>query len=102
MSREQGDIRGHQVVGSDGEIIGTVSDVFYDDHVNGPKWLVVDPGLFRRERLVPIEGSYETDDGRLVLPYDKKWVKHGPTVSGDHYPDAASTRRAEAHYHAEP
>ncbi len=101
MSNEQGNLRGHPVVGSNGEVIGTVSDVFSDDHVNGPKWLVVDPGLFRKERLVPIEGSYETEDGTLVLPYDKKWVTHGPAVDREHYPDAASQRLAQAHYHAE-
>jgi sporulation protein YlmC with PRC-barrel domain len=99
---EPGDIRGHEVVGADGEVIGTVSDVFYDDHVDRPKWLVVDPGLLRKERLVPIEGSYESDDGRLVLPYDKKWVKDGPTVSSDHYPDPATTQLAERHYHDVP
>jgi sporulation protein YlmC with PRC-barrel domain len=98
MTVEQGHLRGHEVIDVDGEVVGTVSDVFYDDHLNRPKWLVVDPGVFRKERLVPIDGAYETDDGKIVLPYDKQWVKNGPAVSGDHYPDRATTQRASQHY----
>jgi sporulation protein YlmC with PRC-barrel domain len=94
-------MRGHQVIDAAGETVGTVSDVFFDDHSNRPKWLVVDPGVFRKERLVPIDGAYETEEGTIVLPYDKRWVKSGPTVSGDHYPDGPTIQLASQHYEVE-
>lgn len=98
-TQQQGEFHGHEVIDVDGDVIGHVSDVLYDDHVGGPKWLVVDPGIFRKERLVPIEGSYETDDGKIVIPFDKRWVKEGPTVNHEHYPDSATTKLADQHYH---
>ncbi len=101
MSTEQREFRGLEVIDADGEVIGTVSDVFYDDHADAPTWFVIKSGLLRKKRLVPVEGSHETDDGRLVLPYDKQWVTNGPTVRSEYYPDAATTQLAAQHYQIE-
>ena len=62
---------GHQVIDEHGEPVGTVSDVFYDDETSTePTWLVVDPGVFRKERLVPrIDEEWPTvvDSHRAVV-----------------------------------
>lgn len=92
---------GHEVIDEHGEAVGTVSDVFYDDRTNKPQWLVVDPGVLRKERLVPIDGSYETDEGKLMIPFDKKWIKQAPPVDGDHYPDQATRQHAAQHFDVE-
>ena len=55
----------------------------------------------RKKRLVPVEGSHETDDGRLVLPYDKQCVMNGPAARSECYPDAATTQLAAQHYQIE-
>ncbi|MCB1002211.1 MAG: PRC-barrel domain-containing protein [Acidimicrobiales bacterium] len=90
---------GHQVIDEHGEPVGTVSDVFYDDETSTePTWLVVDPGVFRKERLVPIAGSYETDEGKIVVPFDRKWIKQAPVVDAHHYPDDAARQHAEQHF----
>ena len=92
---------GHPVIDDQGERVGTVSDVFYDDASDEPKWLVIDPGVFRKERLVPIDGSYETEDGSIVVPFDRNWIKHAPTVDGHHYPDETTRQHAAQHFRSD-
>ncbi len=89
---------GHEVIGADGETVGKVTDVVYDDTSNRPTWLIVKPGLLRAEHYVPVEGSYTTEDGDVVLPFDKQWVKSAPTASGDHVMDSGLERELLAHY----
>lgn len=89
---------GHHVVDQHGEDVGTVSDVFYDDERDVPTWLVVDPGLLRKERLVPVDGSYATDDGRIIVPFDREWIRHAPSVDGRHVADRATRAHAAHHF----
>ncbi|MEM8745283.1 MAG: hypothetical protein AAF945_16385 [Actinomycetota bacterium] len=81
--------------------VGTITDALYDDRdgqAADPRWLVVDPGILRSERLVPAAGSWETESGELVIPFDKGWVKDAPTVSSDHVVDAVTEKAAIDHY----
>lgn len=83
----------HDVMDETGEIIGTVSDVLYedpprdaigDDMAAKPTWLVVDPGFLRAAHYVPVAGSYRTDSGAVVVPWNKDWIRHGLKAKGDH------------------
>lgn len=89
---------GHQVVDPDGNTLGEVSDVIYDDVTNEPTWMVVNPGLIQAEHYAPIEGSYTTDDGRVVVPFDKSWLKKAPKATGNHVLDSSTIRELEHHY----
>ncbi|MEP1124067.1 MAG: PRC-barrel domain-containing protein [Ilumatobacter sp.] len=89
---------GHEVIGSDGETVGKVTDVVYDDTTNQPTWLVVKPGFLRAEHYAPVEGSYTTEDGNIVLPFDKQWLKAAPVASGDHVMDSGLQRDLVHHY----
>lgn len=89
---------GHDVIDRDGETVGTVSDVFYEDGATDPSWLVVDPGVFRKERLVPVEGSYETREGKIMVPFDKNWIKDAPKVDGSTYPDLSLRQQSAQHF----
>jgi|SRR5215213_5832227 len=67
----------------DGDKIGTVADVFYDDATGAPEWLLVQTGLFgRRETFVPLE-SARTEGSDIVVPYAKDFVKDAPNVDTD-------------------
>lgn len=89
---------GHQVVDTEGHALGEVSDVIYDDATNEPVWMVVKPGLIRAQHYAPIEGSYTTDDGRVVVPFDKNWLKKAPKATGSHVLDGATVEELERHY----
>ncbi len=97
MTNEQKSYVGHDMTNQDGDSIGKITDVLYDDDDNEPKWLVVKPGLLQSERYVPIERSYETADGHIVVPFDKKWIQAAPKA-GDHVMTAQVAGEAAGHY----
>jgi uncharacterized protein YrrD len=74
--------RGDGVLAADGERIGKLEEVYFDDATGRPEWVAVGTGFFSKNRLVPAEGLRLTPDG-LVLPYSKDVVKHAPDVHGD-------------------
>lgn len=95
---------GHYVLDERGDDIGRVVDVIYtdpdatDDGSMTPHWLVVDPGLLRAAHYVPIEGSYISDSGAVIVPWDKRWVKSAPKASGDHLLTHDQVTELEQHY----
>ncbi len=92
--------RGHQVIDTKGDTVGTVTDVLYDADAQPekPSWMVVNPGIFRAEHYVPIDGAYATKDDRIVVPFDKRWIKAAPKASGDHVLNAPIRRELQVHY----
>ncbi len=101
MPQEHPNYIDHEVINENQETLGTVTDVLYDDGDNEPKWLVVKPGLLQAERFVPIERSYQTEDGSVVVPFDKRWLKAAPKA-GNHVltPDVAA--EVAGHYDVNP
>jgi uncharacterized protein YrrD len=91
------ELTGHPVFDQHHDKVGRVSDVVYDE-MGEPKWAIVDPGPLRSEKFVPVEGAYTTNDGDVVVPYDKSHVKTAPKVSRDHIIDSATERRLVRHY----
>jgi hypothetical protein len=95
---------GHQVLDERGDELGRVVDVIYtdpasrDDGAMVPNWLVVDPGRLRAAHYVPIEGSYVTEAGQVVVPWDKRWVKSAPKANGDHLLSHGQIVELEQHY----
>jgi hypothetical protein len=90
-------LTGHQVVDDHHERVGTVRDVLYDDS-GEPRWAVVDPGVMRAEKFVPVEGSYLTEEGELVIPYGKDQVKQSPKAPRNHVLDSHTELVLEEHY----
>lgn len=71
---------GADIVGKDGEKIGTLGSVYMDDATGQPEWLAVKTGLFgRKESFVPIQGA-DADGDDLRVPYEKNLVKDAPNV----------------------
>jgi len=71
---------GGTVVGTDGDKIGKVGQVFLDDQTGNPEWVTVTTGLFgTAESFVPLaQGTVQGDEIRV--PYDKAKVKGAPRV----------------------
>ncbi len=74
---------GGNVIDNDGDKIGSVGQVYVDDHTNEPSWVTVNTGLFGSgESFAPLQGaSLEGNDVRVS--YDKSTVKDAPRVAAD-------------------
>lgn len=90
-------LTGHEVLDQQHDKVGTVRDVLYDD-TGAPKWAVVDPGPLRSKHFVPVEGSYMSEAGEMVIPYAKEQVKQGPKAPRDHVLDTRTETLLEQHY----
>jgi hypothetical protein len=93
---------GHEVLDEHSQHIGQVTDVFYDqetvDVLPAPTWLVVDPGVLRSSHYVPVAGCYRTEEGAIVVPWDKEWVKSSTKATGDHVLTQEEREQLRSHY----
>ena len=68
------------MIGSDGDKIGTVGQVYVDPDTGRPKWVTVRTGLFgMRESFVPLDAAEQTGDD-IRVPYSKDFVKDAPNI----------------------
>jgi uncharacterized protein (TIGR02271 family) len=75
--------KGGNVIGSDGEKIGSIGQLYADDDTGEPTWVTVKTGLFgTSQSFVPVEGAHNQGDD-LVVPYSKDHVKDAPRVDVD-------------------
>jgi uncharacterized protein (TIGR02271 family) len=75
--------QGVDVVDQDGDRIGAIEDIYYDDATGEPEWVGIGTGIFGlKRRVVPVEGA-RLEDGQLRVPYDKDMVKDSPDVDSD-------------------
>ena len=81
---DQPALTNHEVVDRHNQHVGKVTDVIFDDRDFRPRWTTVKTGVLRGEHLAPMEGSYVSEDGVLVLPFDKDQVAHAPKPPRDH------------------
>ena len=84
MSRVRLDeMRGAPVYDVNGEKIGKVDEIFYDQQTRVPEWIGIGTGFFGSKRvLVPVNGAAARDNG-LFVPYAKDQVKDSPDIDGD-------------------
>jgi stress response protein YsnF len=76
-------MRGAPIYDNDGDKIGRVEEIFYDDQTNVPEWIGIGTGFFGMKRVfVPVTGAAPYEDG-LMVPYDKDHVKDSPDVDED-------------------
>jgi uncharacterized protein YrrD len=67
----------------DGDKIGKIGHVYYDDNTDQPKWVTVNTGFFgTSENFVPVQGA-DLGGDRVTLAYDKSTIKDAPNVSED-------------------
>ena len=80
------------------EPIGRVVDVIFEESGSGPKVGVIDPGLFRSSRYVPLARFGRTGDGRIVLPYEAGVVRSAPKAPKEHIVTRELEDRLADHY----
>jgi len=83
---------------SDGDKIGKVGHVYFDDETDQPKWITVNTGLFGlNESFVPLAGA-ESRGEDVVVRYDKATVKDAPNVAADGHLSAQEEEQLYRHY----
>jgi uncharacterized protein (TIGR02271 family) len=67
----------------DGDKLGKVGQVYYDDDTDQPRWITVNTGFFgTSENFVPVEGA-EVSGDRVTVAFDKATVKDAPNIAED-------------------
>jgi uncharacterized protein (TIGR02271 family) len=90
--------QGRTMVGSDGEKIGKISEVYEDPQTGNPEWATVSSGLFgTKSNFVPLAGaSPDGEDVRAQVTKDQ--VKDAPGVENDGELSEPEERRLFEHY----
>lgn len=71
------------VFSQDGEKVGRISDVYFDNTTGRPAWVTVRTGLFgTHETFVPLAGAHLADE-ILRVPFDRDTVKSAPRVEAN-------------------
>jgi hypothetical protein len=89
--------RGHRVVDDHHRPIGKVTDVIYDE-AGIAKWAVVSPGVFRAEHFLPLDNTYLSLEGNLVVRFDRRTVSRSPKAERDHVLSPITERALEHYY----
>ncbi len=90
--------KGRTIVGSDGEKLGKISDIYEDPDTGKPEWATVSSGLFgTKSNFVPLAGA--APDGEDVrAQVTKAQVKDAPGVEADGELSEQEERRLFEHY----
>ncbi len=90
--------QGRTIVGSDGEKIGKIGDIYEDPETGKPEWATVTTGLFgTKSQFVPLAGAEPVgEDVRAKVTKDQ--VKDAPGVDPDGELSEKEERRLFEHY----
>jgi len=89
---------GRPAVGSEGEKLGKIADIYLDDQTGTPEWLAVSTGLFgSRVSFVPLQGA-AADGDALRVPFSKDQVKEAPNAEADGHLSKAEEASLYEHY----
>jgi len=95
MTMQAEQLIGAQVTGGDGQVVGTVEQVFNDDADGKPVWARVRAG--KQSRFVPLGGSKVTAGG-LTVPFNAGQIIGGPEVSVDRHMSAAQASELNRYF----
>ena len=89
---------GGTAVDQNGDKIGKIGMVYFDDQTGKADWVTVNTGFFgSSESFVPL-ASATVEGDTLRLPYTKDKVKDAPTVDADQHLDEADEQRLYSYY----
>jgi uncharacterized protein (TIGR02271 family) len=82
----------------DGDKLGKVGQVYYDDDTDQPRWITVNTGFFgTNENFVPVEGA-EVSGDRVTVAFDKATVKDAPNIAEDGHLTPDEEEKLYRHY----
>jgi uncharacterized protein (TIGR02271 family) len=89
---------GRDLVGSDGEKIGTIKEIYEDTATGKPEWALVSSGLFgTRSHFVPLAAAQAAGES-VRINATKEQVKSAPSIEGEGELSEADERRLFDHY----
>jgi uncharacterized protein (TIGR02271 family) len=90
--------QGRDLLGSDGEKIGSIKEIYEDVHTGKPEWGLVTSGLFgTRSHFVPLAGAQPQGEAVRVAA-TKDQVKNAPSIEGEGQLSEDDERRLFEHY----
>jgi len=90
--------QGRELLGSDGEKIGSIKEIYEDVATGKPEWGLVTSGLFgTRSHFVPLAGARPEGEAVQVAA-TKDQVKNAPSIEGEGQLSEADERRLFEHY----
>jgi uncharacterized protein (TIGR02271 family) len=93
------DWQGRTIVGSDGEKLGKVDQVYLDDRSGKPEWATVKSGLFGgKSNFVPLASATSIGED-VSVQVTKEQVKDAPGVEADGELSQDEERMLFEHYH---
>jgi sporulation protein YlmC with PRC-barrel domain len=102
MSDTNGTLTGVAVIDRQGHKIGKVVDVFHDLISGDAEWIAVKTGpLNSHHPFVPVQGTYRSDNGDLVVPFDKTTIAHAPYKDTGVAPTRREAEDLARHYELE-
>jgi sporulation protein YlmC with PRC-barrel domain len=95
MTMQARELIGAQVTSADGQVVGTVEQVFNADADGQPVWARVRAG--KRNRFVPLGGGRMAAGG-LSVPFEAQKIISGPEISAEQHMSAAQADQLTRHY----
>jgi uncharacterized protein (TIGR02271 family) len=90
--------KGQDLLGTDGDKIGTIDEIYIDSKTEQPEWALVKTGLFGgKGTFVPLSQANATGDG-VQVPYEKSLVKDAPNIEPDGELSHSEERTLYDHY----
>jgi uncharacterized protein (TIGR02271 family) len=90
--------QGRTVVGSDGETIGSIKEIYVDHETDKPEWATVSGGLFgMKSHFIPLAGASPAGED-VRVPVTKGQVNDAPSVDPDGELSEPEERRLFEHY----
>ena len=92
---------GRTVVATDGDKLGKIEQIYFDQETNRPEWALIDTGMFAgKSSFMPLQGA--TSDGEQVTaPYSKDQVKDAPKIKPTRTISQAEEAELYRHYGVE-
>ena|SRR5436309_2455124 len=90
--------QGRDLLGGDGERIGSIKEIYEDQRTGKPEWALVTSGLFgTRSHFVPLAGA-EPSGENVRVRISKDQVKDAPSIEGDGQLSEQEEQRLFEHY----
>ncbi len=92
---------GRTVVATDGDKLGKIEQIYFDQETNRPEWALIDTGMFAgKSSFMPLQGA--TSDGEQVTAaYSKDQVKAAPQIKPTRTISQAEEAELYRHYGVE-